>query len=346
MKLKIDTENLLEKIALVFNLVPKPIIDTQVAFNSARSIIAAAELGLFEVMGKSSKTAAELSSAINTHPAATKSLLDCLVGIGYVSWKKDKYSLRPQYYKWLLKEYPTNIISKLRFQISEWNWMSRLEKYVQNGRPIDIHSSMSEQEWEYYHDGMQALAVNTSKEVASKIPFPDNACNMLDIGGSHGLYSLEVCNKNPMLKSTILELPGAMKSASAVADRHFFSSRLMYEKGDALTHDLGQEKYDIIMVNNLVHHFSAEENGLLARKAARALKPGGIFCIGELIRLQTPGEGGVAAATAGLYFALTSASGTWSLNEIRSWQEGAGLRHSKTFGLVTLPGWKMSVASK
>jgi 2-polyprenyl-3-methyl-5-hydroxy-6-metoxy-1,4-benzoquinol methylase len=346
MRLKIETESILEQIAIMFNLVPKPLIDTQVAFNSARSIIAAADLGLFEALEKSSKTFEELALNISSHPAATKSLLDCLVGVGYINWKNGKYSLRPKYYKWLLKEYPTNIIGKLKFQISEWNWMGHLEEYVQSGRSIDIHSTMSKDEWSLYQEGMRSLAINTSKELAEKMQLPANATKMLDIGGAHGLYSLELCKKNPLLMSIVLELPGAIEKGSEIAAQHNLYNRLNYKVGNVLTEDLGEKEYDVIMINNLVHHFTVEENYSLAKKIARALKPGGIFCIGELIRLQKPGEGGVAAATAGLYFALTSSSGTWSLEEIKSWQKNAGLKPYKTFGLMTLPGWKMSIAYK
>jgi 2-polyprenyl-3-methyl-5-hydroxy-6-metoxy-1,4-benzoquinol methylase len=346
MKIKIKAENLFEKIAVIFNLVPKPIIDTQVAFNAARSIIAAADIGLFEALGKSHKSAEQLSAAINTHPAATKNLLDCLVGIGYLRWKNGNYSLRSKYYKWLLNEYSSNLIDKLRFQISEWNWMGQLEGYIQNGKPINIHSSMSKNEWKQYQNGMQSLSINTAKELAGKMPLLPDALQMLDIGGSHGLYSMELCKRNTSLSSTILELPEAIDNACFGTTEDNCKERITYKAGNALTDDLGENMYDLVMINNVVHHFTDDENQLLAKKVAKALKPGGVFGIGELIRQKKPGQGGIAAATAGLYFSLTSSSGTWSLDEIRSWQKEAGLRSFRSFGLWTLPGWKMSIAYK
>ena len=81
MKIKNQPENLTEWIALKANLAPIPLIDTQVAFNAARAIMAAAELGVYEAIGKTSKTSDEISSACNTHPEATRHLLDALVGI-------------------------------------------------------------------------------------------------------------------------------------------------------------------------------------------------------------------------------------------------------------------------
>ena len=346
MKLKIQPEGLLERMALLLNLAPTPLVDTQVAFNAARAIMAGADVGLFDAIGKNSKTAEQIVESIHTDLAATKNLLNCLVGIGYLRWNNENYSLKPKYYKWLLKEYSSNLTGKLRFQLIEWNWMANLEEYVRTGKPMNFHSTMNADEWARYQDGMRDLSVNTAKELAGKLKLPANAGKMLDIGGSHGLYSIELCKKYSSLSGTILELPGAIDRASAIAAQHNLSDRVKYKPGNALTDDIGEQQYDLIMINNVVHHFTMEQNFALAKKVARALKPGGIYAIGEFIRLQKPGEGGVVGATAGLYFSLTSSSGTWSENEMRSWQTEAGLKPGKTIGLMTLPGWKMLTASK
>jgi 2-polyprenyl-3-methyl-5-hydroxy-6-metoxy-1,4-benzoquinol methylase len=51
------------------------------------------------------------------------------------------------------------------------------------------------------------------------------------------------------------------------------------------------------MINNVVHHFTNEQNIALAKKVARALKTNGIYAIGEFKREDKPGEGGVVGAT-------------------------------------------------
>ncbi len=346
MKLKSVPENLLERVALTFNLAPTPMFDTQIAFTSARAIMAAAELGVFEALGKSTKTFEQVATACKTHPAATKQLLDCLAGIGYLKWSNGNYSLKPKYYKWLLKDYPSNIIGKLRFQISEWNWVGKMEDYVRTGKPLELHSVINESEWATYQQGMRDLSVNASKELAGKIKLPGNPTKMLDIGGSHGLYSIELCKKYPSLSSTILELPGAIAPASAIAAQAGLGDRVQYKAGNALTDDVGESHYDLIMINNVVHHFTEEQNIVLAQKVARALKPGGMYAVGEVIRGKTPGEGGAIASVVGIYFSLTSESGTWSVEEISSWQQKAGLKPRKPITLMVLPGWKTVMATK
>ena len=124
-------------------------------------------------------------------------------------------------------------------------------------------------------------------------------------------------------------MPAAIESASAIAKRYDTTGRVSYKAGNALEDDLGSELYDLVMINNVVHHFTPEQNNALAQKIARALKPDGIFIIGEFIRAEKPGEGGVIASASGLYFSVISASGNWSADEIESWQKNAGLKPEK-----------------
>ncbi len=346
MKLKPTAENPLEWMALKLNLAPIPLVDTQIAFNAARAIMAAAELGIYEAIGKDQKTADEVASACKTHLHATTQLLNCLVGLGYLQWRGGRYWLKKKFHKWLLKESEANLVAKLRFQLIEWNWMASLEEYVRSGKTLQLHSSVNEKEWNLYQEGMRDLSISSAKDLAKKLPVPNQAADMLDIGGSHGLYSIELCKKYPQLKSTVLELPGAIESASAIAKRYDTTGRVTHKAGNALTDDLGDGQYDVIMINNVVHHFTVEQNKELAKKIARALKPGGIHIIGEFVRINKPGEGGAVAATSGLYFSVISASGNWSAEEMQSWQLDAGLRPEKIVTTMTLPGWKMFVAKK
>ncbi len=346
MKLTAKPENFMEWMAVKLNLAPLPMVDTQIAFSAARAIMAGVELGVFEAVGKGEKTADEIAAACNTNPHATLQLVNCLVGLGYLKWSDHKYSLKKKHHKWLLKESESNVVNKLRFQLIEWNWMAMLEDYVRTGKTLQLHYTINENEWHRYQEGMRDLSVNSAKDLAKKIPVPKSAITMLDIGGSHGLYSIELCKKHPELKSTVLELPGAIESASAIAKRYDTTNRVTYEAGNALEDDLGEAQYDVVMINNVVHHFTAEQNKALAKKVAKALKPGGIYIIGEFMRSDKPGEGGAVAAATGLYFSVISASGNWSENEIRSWQTDAGLKAEKPVATITLPGWKMIVASK
>ena len=346
MKLTLAPENLLERIALAFNLAPTPMIDTQIAFTAARAIMAATETGVFEALGKERRTAGQVAAICRLHAEATQHLLDCLTGLGYITWHDGTYQLKKKYRKWMLKESPSNITGKMRFQLMEWDYVGQLENYLRSGQPLELHSGNDPKQWEAYQEGMRDVAVNAAAELAKKLKLPQAATAMLDIGGSHGLYSIELCKKYPDLSSTILELPDAIPHASAIASRYGLGDRVRYKAGNVLTDDLGENQYDLVIINSVVHHFTEAENAAVTRKIARALKPGGLYAIGDVIRRHHPGEGGAVASTLGLYFSLTSASGNWSEEEMKGWQREAGLKPLMSIGLMTLPGFKSVVATR
>jgi SAM-dependent methyltransferase len=94
-------------------------------------------------------------------------------------------------------------------------------------------------------------------------------------------------------------------------------------------------------MSNLAHHFSDRQNRDIARRVARALKPGGAFVIQEPARAERPGQAGQIAALLGLYFAMQSRPGvrTWTVGEMAEWQRSAGLKVRRAKRLRTAPGW-------
>jgi 2-polyprenyl-3-methyl-5-hydroxy-6-metoxy-1,4-benzoquinol methylase len=332
-----------EAIAVALNLVPMPLLHTWLAFIAARSIMAASTLGIFDVLGEGDKTAEEVAAQCGSDARATKQLLSCLVGIGYARWRDGKYGMQRRHRKWLLRASSKSIVAKLAFLSTEWDLVSRLQEFVQSGKAINMHETMSNEQWSLYQDAMRELAAGLAPEVAKCLPMPQGATRVLDIGGSHGLYSVELCRRYPRLHCTILELPAAIERARALAGRHGLAERLSYRAADVFAEDLGEATYDAVIANNFVHHFTPTQNIELTKKVARALTPGGLYAIFELLRTDNPARAGMVA-TLDLYFALTSASGLFSLAEITAWQVDAGLEPLKPVRFLKLPGWVVAPA--
>ena len=94
--------------------------------------------------------------------------------------------------KWLLKSNPYSVVAKLAFQSIEWDIVGKLGEFVRHGKPLDFHEHMSAEEWTVYQDGMRDVAASPAVELAKRMPVPQGATRLLDIGGSHGLYSTEL----------------------------------------------------------------------------------------------------------------------------------------------------------
>ncbi len=88
----------------------------------------------------------------------------------------------------------------------------------------------------------------TASEVAQRIPVPRSARKMLDIGGSHGYYSVMLCRRLSGLHSVVFDLPEAVVHASKILAQEGMGKRIAHRAGNALTDDLGNEEYDLIFI--------------------------------------------------------------------------------------------------
>ena len=338
MKLGGVPENPIERVVIALGLAPQPLLDTHVAMLLARAVMEGSRLGIYEALRDGPLAAPEIAVRCGCQPQAMKKLLDALTGCEYLRFRAGRYSLAPVARKWLLPEAPQSLHDKMIFQFLEWDYIAHVGEFARTGQPFNFHSTMTGREWSLYQRGMRATASTWAGEVARRTPVPKGAKDMLDIGGSHGHLSAAICRKHPGLRSVVLDLAEAVEHAAPILAEAGMGDRVVHQVGDALTHDLGTETWDVVFVANLVHHFDEATNRALAKRIARALRPGGVFVIQELFRPRSPNEAGQIGALLDLYFALTSAAGTWPFKEMADWQREAGLKPLKPIKFVSAPG--------
>ncbi|WAJ46419.1 class I SAM-dependent methyltransferase [Mycobacterium sp. Aquia_216] len=312
--------------ALASRQLPLPFFGTHYAMALARAIMAATKLGVFESLSREAATPAEIARRCGTDTVATQKLLVALAGSDYLQYCDGRYTLTPNARTWLLTGSPRSIVDVVLFAFDEWELMTHVEDYVRTGVPLELHQTMTGVQWDHYQRSMRALAGLTAHEVAEVIPVPSGATDMIDVGGSHGHYSVALCRRHPHLRSVVLDLPEAVRVSAPLLATEQMGARVAHLEADALTHDFGVESYDVVLLCNLAHHLSAAENAMLFRRLGRALRPRGVFAMIEPLRLE-PGYGASQfAALNELYFGVTSRSGTWTASDTAGWQRDAGLQ--------------------
>ncbi|MDQ3054342.1 MAG: methyltransferase domain-containing protein [Actinomycetota bacterium] len=345
MRVGLMAENPLESAVLASGIVPIAMLEGYAPVYS-RAVLTATRLGIFDAISEGAGSAKAVAEACGTNERATEKLLNLLVTMRYLRYRDGIYRLAPHVRRWLLADTPGSIRDLILMKELEWSWIDQMESFVRDGRPLDVHGSMSTDDWRAYQRGMRAQANPLAGLLARRVPVPAGAREMLDIGGSHGYFSVALCRRHPGLRATVLDLPPAVEHAAPLLEREGMGDRVVLRAGDALADDLGDRVYDLIMAFSLVHHFDDATNRLLVRKAARALRPGGYLVIGDALRPRSPGKGGQQGAFFDLYFALTSESGLWSFDEMRSWQVEAELSPLKSISLVPGGGFGLQVAER
>lgn len=350
MRLGLLPDSLTDRAALALGRVPTPFLQTHPALLLARTLMAATERGLFEALAEGPRTADAVAATCGTHPAATASVLDALVGSAYLRRDGAGYALSASARRWLLADSPASLVDSLRFRALEWRWIARLDAFLDTGEPVDFHAAMDADDWALYQRGMHALARLAVPETVRRTPIPRHARTLLDVGGAHGAFSVGFCARHPGLDAVVLDLPEAVEHAAPLlaetAARAGVAGRVRHRPGDALADDLGEAVYDAVFVGQLVHHFDDAAGRALVARLARALRPGGVLVIQEVLREPSPEASGQLGTLADLYFALTSAAGTRTPGELAAWQREAGLTPRRPVRFRTLPGVGQQSASK
>ena len=339
-------ENWIDRAAMLAGLVPTPLADTIVTVWLARTIMVGTKLGIFEALLEGARRAEEVAQRCGTDRAATGKLLTALAGAGYLDYDNGLFSLSSVSRKWMLKSSLRSLRDSVLAQLWQWELVEHYEDFVRTGKPIDLHRDLTPQTWGLYMRYMQANARLSAPELARRVKVPRGARLMLDIGGSHGYYSVALCRRHRGLRAVVLDLPEAIEGAAPLLARERMGSRVVHRAGNALTQDLGTAVYGVVLIANLVHHFNEETNRALVRRVAQALKPGGTLAILEIIRPRSPRAAGQVGALADLYFSALSEAGTWSFAEIAGWQRAAGLSPRRPVRLLTIPGHGLQMATK
>lgn len=292
------------------------------------AVTAAARLGVFTALWDGAKTLDELAGAIGCSAEGTRAVADVAAALGWLERTGGQYRNGPLAEKWLGPGAAHDFTPALLWARELTQVLQDLPQAVREGKPArplwEVYAG-NDGAWRDFAAYMKVKSQLTVSAIVEAAPLPEGATRLLDLGGSHGLHSMAFCHRYPALDATILDLPEGLAHTGAALAAEGLADRVSLWPGSFFTEDLGEEAYDVVLLFEIVHNHTDEENRDLIARAAKALRPGGRIIVLEDVR----GEEGEAldehnAAFSLAMFAL-SGDRTYSLSEIGGWLTGAGL---------------------
>lgn len=240
-------------------------------FISSRVILTANNLGIFENLKKAS-SAMEISIKLSIDLRATEILLDALTGIGLVKKGKDRrYRNSPISNRYLVKSsrlYQGDIV---RHASTMWENFSALDEVVRTGHPARKAS-----DHEAFIMGMHNLAILRTDDLINAVGLA-GVKTMLDLGGGPGTNAFAMAKHG--VRATVFDLPETIKIARKVALSEG-ARNVSFISGDFHVDSIGSG-YDIILLSQIFHAYSSEENITLLHKCRAALNSAGRVVIQE-----------------------------------------------------------------
>ena len=314
-----------ERLLHRLHLLPTPILDTfgNVLFGRALSI--AVRRGLFETLARSSRTVPELAAATGLDARGMELLLESLATAGYLHCRADAYSLTQESRRWLLKASPHylgNLVRYFETLYDRWNY---LEQSLEHGTPPrKYYERFTDDDWKVYVYAMQDLARLLMNDVIKNINLIGSPQRLLDIGGSHGMYSIECCRRYPLLHATVIDFPEALHHSRAIIEAEAMSGRVALLSADFTLAELPASQ-DCVLMFNIIHGFTESENRTLIGRALASLNSGGKLYILDQLRDKERKRGlsQFMPRMVGLNLLNEIGGSTYSYEQVKNWCSAA-----------------------
>jgi predicted O-methyltransferase YrrM len=343
------TPNFMERMILLkLHKGPGPLLDLLGAW-AFKAVSVAVKLDIFESLSSGPLTATEIAHRMKASERGIQLLLNALESIGYVKQQGGRYSNTPMTAKWMVRSSPHCIADAFPYFNDILEIWGDLDEAIRRGETPTLAWEWLDQHpdgWNNYNAAMVALARMAVPEVIAKVKLPVTARRLLDVGGSHGLYSINFCSRYPDLSATILDGPPTRKLAEANIAAAGMEKRVSFREGDFWTDDLGSG-YDVALLFNIIHMYLPDKNIELLKKVGGALNTGGAIVIMD--QMATPASAPTAKAMAGLtgLNLFVNVNGqTYPPKDVAGWLRQAGLTNPREIFLRKSPGIALVVGTK
>ncbi|MBU0568270.1 methyltransferase [bacterium] len=283
------------------NIIPVPLVDTQPQFLKARIVLEANRLGIFRALGEANDglNTEELAERLGISREGAAVMLTALTNIDYLVQRNGHYRNSRWVKRWILD--PKRGISNfLNLQLHTWSRLEYLEETLRTGRPVkDFHQAEVTKPGkgqEVYTRGMREIARFLIPAFIKRAKLPQGAKRLLDVGGAHGDYSRALVRRFPGLKATVLDMAGPIATAQQILETEGNPEGIELRVGNVLKDDLGNG-WDAVLLANMVHLFSLDQNNDLFTRIHGSLAPNGVL----LIMDQFMGLGRLQDKLAGLF---------------------------------------------
>jgi ubiquinone/menaquinone biosynthesis C-methylase UbiE len=305
----------------------------------AATLIAAYQGNLLQALLNGYATPSMYAEELGLNPAATERVLEVLTSLGVADCHQGRYGASAA-----LKDLDAlgpggvDACGALWSQVPAF--LVRGEGYAHMDGLPDVreaaYSGVVSQLALVFAQGARQLAV----------ALPGHPAHILDVGAGSGIWSLAMAERHAETRVTGLDFPTVLQAFRIQAEHMGLSDRIGLLPGDFHGVTIPEDRFDRIVLANVLHLEPPEQAAALIGRVATTLRRGGDLVIVEMLGDGTP-VGERARAIYALHLALRTRQGkVHTLSDLQAWVEQAGLIPGEVIALGTPPGMGALVAHK
>lgn len=309
---------------------PDPIERLVDGFRTAQVVLTANRLGIFALLDQGSLEASEIAEGLNVGVRGIEILCDALVSLDVLRKESGRYGNSKIASEYLLPSSPSSKAALLLHSARLYERWGKLYETIKRGEPV-LEGNESPDLARNEADFARAMADSarvSARELASELDLQD-ARRLLDVGGGPGVFAIELAKANPGLAIVVMDSEKTLQVAARNVKAAGLSDRIGFRIGNAFHDDPGQD-FDFVLLSNVIHSYSADQNRELIRRCGQALRAGGRICVKDFVLNADRTSPAPAALFAVNMLVNTEAGNCYTLDEIRDWLERAGFQHEET----------------
>lgn len=256
--------------------------DLACAYWNSEVVFTAVELELFTWIGSKQKTLEEISTYYHSDQQGMKRFIDTLRALGLLEKYGDFYYNSTLALEYLIKGKEMYQGDSILWRKElDANWKTLKETLLKGKRlhyTPDEDGAVLKEKTRRYIRAMDCIARSKAKELVKLVEGLPLRGKLLDVGAGSGAFSLEFIEHFPSLKATLLDLSSVIDITRENIST--YQKDICYQEGNILEGwKLGEDKFDVILLSNILHAYSENEVIHILQEASKWVAEQGYIII-------------------------------------------------------------------
>jgi len=255
-------------------------------FIGSKALFAALELDLFTRLAEGGRRVDELAQRTGVAENRMRTLLHALAALGLVVREDGAYANAPASARYLVRGGADELGEYFRLQIGRQIYPALVHLdagMAGTGGAFDTLAGLmaDADEARTFTDAQHAGSLAAARVLAARLDL-GGARSLLDVGGGSGTFSIALCEANPGLRATVLDLPAVLAVAEGKRAAAGPADRISLLPGDATATEWpgGQ---DVVLMSYLLSALDEEQIDVVLAKAAACLDAGGLLVVHDFV---------------------------------------------------------------
>lgn len=306
----------------------QPGIDPVTVIGMHAALVAAMTTGLLRYVCAGSPTVEECAAELKLDPHATGYVLEVLAASGLLEREGPRYRHGSA-------TYPASLMGAESLSVFQ-KQLGHTTHYLTTGEPLpwmDESTLQRESSYSSLVGEMGILFSAGATRLAKQLTLKPR--QILDVGCGSGIWSLTIAAESPEARVTGLDFPKVLETFVQRAHTMGLAERVETLSGDMYTLEVPPEKFDLVIIANVLRLEAPEAARKLLLRYAQAVSPGGSLLIVDALAGGSPDKDLLRAVYALLLGVRTVIGRVHPLAQIKSWMTDAGLSAIQDIDLGT-----------